>query len=186
MSDTLLSVPARARVMFRCESNRKRLYVGASFAVGLSLREELLSSRGFSDPTARFLVELDRKVDAVLSLLRQNTLQKSFPYEGRALRLGVPGFSLVCDFPLAEGQVLEVLLFLGDAQELIVSALAKVETEIAVCTPDDAREALSLSSGERSYELSFLEMDEEDREGLIRHVFVEERRRIRRSRFPAD
>ncbi|MDR1489369.1 MAG: hypothetical protein LBS65_02625 [Desulfovibrio sp.] len=184
MSDTLLSVPARARVMFRCESGRKRLYAGASFAAGLGLREEFLSSRGFSDPTARFLVELDRKVDAVLSLLRQNAMQKVFPHEGRVLRLGVREFSLSCAHTLAEGQELEMLIFLGDAQERIISALVKVDKEVTACLPDDTREDGALPTGERQYELSFLDMDEEDREGLIRSVFAEERRRIRRSRFP--
>jgi hypothetical protein len=183
-SDTLLSVPARAHVMFRYENSRKRLYAGVSFAAGSVLREELLSGRGFSDPTARFLVELDRKVDAVLSLLRQNALQKVFPHEGRALRLGVPGFSLSCAQILAEGQELEVLIFLGDVRERIIPALARVEKEGAVCFPDDAQKARSLLSEERPYELSFVDMDEEDREGLIRYVFAEERRRIRRSRFP--
>ncbi|MDR0828250.1 MAG: hypothetical protein LBN33_10355 [Desulfovibrio sp.] len=182
---SLLSVPAHAVVMFRKDSRPQRLYGGAAPPASLTLREEFLSSRTFPDPAARFLVELDRKVDAILSLLQREVLQNDFPHSGRALRLGASGLILDCEAPLAPGIYLELLLFLSECPERILAFLARVDKEIplAVFAAEYENEEFFLQpqSG-HVYELSFLDMESEEREGLIRFVFAQERRRIRRRR----
>jgi hypothetical protein len=172
MSDCL-SVSTMVRAMFRRarDEHSPRLYAGAGPSPTAGLREEMLASAR-PDLTLRFLAEMDRKLDALLSLMQREILHSDFPLEGHVVRISAGRLVLECAQPLAPGEYLEILLLLEQYPMLVVSLLGRVEEEVPALTgPPNLAHAICVVT-----------VEEDDREHIIRFVFAEERKRIRREK----
>lgn len=172
MTGRFLTVPTLIRAMFRLagDENAPRMYKGA-IAPGAGMRDELIASCRQGDLVPRFLAEMDRKLDAVLTLLQRESLVSEFPHEGHVVELSGGHGVLECAFALERGAYLELLLLLDEFPLRIVSVIARVE---------EKREARALTGPPAGvYALRFIRVDAEDREAVIRFVFSEDRKRIR-------
>ena len=176
-----LSVPtllkARFRMVEHAESARywtRRKASGGSSA----LRDELLSTSRLSDELTRFLVEMDRKLDIILSFVEQENMLDDFPLEGKAVQLSGAGVVLETRELLSPGDHMELLLILEELPMRMVSVIAAVQD-----APD-----IPVISGPRNipYRAVFAALDEEDRENIIQYVFQEDRRRIRTQKNEAE
>ena len=177
MSNNFLIVNTLIRGRFRLADNADtpRLYTGALPSTTAGLREELLSNTSRQpELLIRFLAEMDRKLDAVLTLMQSESLALEFPNEAHIVQLS--GYALVmeCGHEMREGDFLEFLVMLEEYPLRIVSVLAQVEHKTpAIILP---------GIHSHSYSLNFIKIEEDDREAVIRFVFSEERKRIRQQR----
>ncbi|MDL2279453.1 PilZ domain-containing protein [Desulfovibrio sp. OttesenSCG-928-G11] len=176
MCAAFLSVSTMVRAMFRVVEGPEapRMYTGSGALPSAVLREEMLASNTRSDALLRFLAEMDRKLDTLLSLMRRESLHDDFPLQGHIVTLSGAGARLESPAELADETFMEVLLLMESGFPNIISLLA----------------AARLSKDERAltgapnhvYDLDFLILEQDDREHIIRFVFGEERKRIRRNR----
>lgn len=181
MTTQFLTVPTLIRAMFRVAGGEDapRMYKGstasgASGAPGSGMRDELLASCRQGDLLPRFLAEMDRKLDAVLALMRRESLASEFPYEGHVVELSGGHGVLECAQGLEKGAYLELLLMLDEFPLRIISVIAEVERQ---------RETRALTGPPAAvYTLRFVRMDAEEREAVIRFVFSEDRKRIRQQK----
>lgn len=172
MPAQLLTIPTCIRAMFRLtdDENSPRIYKGMTTPGG-GMRDDLLASGRQSDQMLRFLVEMDRKLDAVLALLQRESLVSDFPHTGRVVTLSGAQGILECGCELRSHAYLELLLLLDEFPMRIVSLVARVE---------ERRQTMARTvSSAGVYALRFVRVDEEDRETIIRFVFSEDRKRIR-------
>lgn len=170
----IVSTMTRCRFRMVTDAGSPQLYTGASPSPTAALREELLSATRQQEMVLRFLAEIDRKLDAVLSLLQTETLVREFPHEGHVVELGGNSLRFECDKELEQGSPVEILVMLEEYPLRIVSILAEVAQKESAC-------ALPCMHA-WSYALRFLSISEDDREAVIRFVFGEERKRIRRQK----
>ena len=180
MSDQFLSVPTMITGRFRMvpAADSPRLCTGFAHAGSAALREEALINSRQNDAMMRFLVEMDRKLDAVMSLLQRESLIADFPDEGRIVQLGGSGLVLECRRPLQPGEHMELLLLLEELPLRLLSVIAHVEA----LQPGDAL----TGAPNKAYAMTYTCMGEEDREAIIRFVFSENRKLIRQQRIGED
>lgn len=179
MPAQFLTIPTCIRVMFRLtdDENSPRIYKGMTTPGG-GMRDDLLASGRQSDQVLRFLVEMDRKLDAVLALLQRESLVSDFPHTGRIVTLSGAHGILECGHELPSHAYLELLLLLDEFPMRIVSLVARVE---------ERRQAMARTvSSAGVYALRFVRVDEADRETIIRFVFSEDRKRIRQRKSDPD
>ena len=174
MPDESVSVPTLLRGRFRRAQGRRPLesFAGVRGRTADGVREELFANSRLPEALLRFLIAMDRKLDAILAHLQEESLAGEFPGEGQIVELSGTGLVLECAESFAPGQPLELLLLLKEFPLRVVPVLAAVDEKRA--TPALAGPAASV------YALTYLSVEEEDREAIIRHVFSEDRKRIRR------
>lgn len=176
MSDSYLTVPTLIRGRFRRvrDAEAPRIYRGAPPSPTAAIREELLAGSRQSELQIRFLAEMDRKLDAVLTLLQRDSLARDFPEEGHIVALSGHGLVMECNNDLPVGSYAELLILLEEYPMRIVSTLSRVEgSRAAGVLPDMHGHAC---------DMTYAAIAEEDRDAVIRFVFSEERKRIRQSK----
>ena len=180
MSDQFLSVPTMITGRFRMvpEADSPRLCTGFAHAGNAALREEALMHSRQNDAMMRFLVEMDRKLDAIMGLLQRESLHVDFPDEGRVVHLGGSGLVFECRRPLRQGEHMELLLLLEELPLRLLSVIAHVESPL----PD----APLTGAPNKAYAMTYTCMQEEDREAIIRFVFSENRKIIRQRKIGDD
>jgi hypothetical protein len=157
--------------MFRmAEEGEEQLCPVAPPAADAHARSE--GMRRLPDVVARFLSDMDRKLDAILGLLQRESLARDFPHQGRVTRISAEQVVLECREPLAPGDLLELALMRDHAP--LASGIARV---------DGARQrSVDGGSAPGAYDVSFVRLRADDREAIIRCIFQENRRIIRQSR----
>lgn len=171
-----LKVPVMVRALFRTAEgpDAPRLYSGAPASPASNLREELLAASARPEILLRFVAEMDRKLDALLSYMQRESLQEDFPLHGHVTELSGAGARLESPEKLGAEGWLELLLLLEEYPMRVVSVLAAFA---------EARgQAPRVGRDNGVYDISFLRLEEEDREHIIRFVFGVERKRIRRDK----
>ncbi|MCL1939589.1 MAG: hypothetical protein FWG04_02880 [Desulfovibrionaceae bacterium] len=177
MSDRYLTIPTLIRGRLRkatLGAQTPRMYRGTLLSPTADIREELLTNSRQPEIMLRFLAEMDRKLDAVLSLLQSESLAQEFPEEGHIVELSGQGLVLECNAELSTGSYIELLLRLEEYPIRMVSTLSRVERPRPVAILPDMHS--------HAYDVTYTSIAEEDREAVIRFVFSEERKRIRQSK----
>ena len=167
-----LSVPTLLKAHFRKIKDATSARCRSARALAASSqREELLAASRLSEDLVRFLLEMDRKLDIILSFMEQKSRLEEFPLEGRVVELSGAGLVLETHEPLLAGDHMELLLILDDLPLRMVSLVACVEKVLPAAAEAEGRGA--------AYGIGFVSVDAEDREAVIQYVFQEDRRRIR-------
>jgi hypothetical protein len=138
-----------------------------------------------------FLLEMDRKLDAILGCLHRESLRETFPGEGWITALSADHLTLETTSPLDGGGQLELALILEEFPPRVVVVTATVEAETAKSPPGtgpvpkktgteaEGTAADPEGAGLRAFRLAYACAREEDQETLIRCIFQEERRLLR-------
>lgn len=170
MSETSLIVPTLFKARFRrVDKNALPRWCGVGGDYSFKKDAMALARQ---DTTMRFLLEMDRKLDTILSLLQTASLEEDFPHKGYVLELGASRLVLECREKLEPGEHMELLLMLGGYPMRMLSVMGTADAETA------APRLVDKSS--RTYAVSYECLSEEDRDGVIAFIFQEDRKRIRR------
>ena len=124
-------------------------------------------SRQNGDVILRFLLEMDRKLDAIMAMLQRESLAADFPMQGHIVELGGEGLVLRCEERLEESAHLEILLQ-PDPPLRMMSVMAQVQ---------GLHGARGAAAGD--YNATYTCLSEYDRDAMIGFIFSEERKRIR-------
>ncbi len=179
MTQQYVSVPVMVKAMYRpVAPGEPQLCADRAASEGLGLREEIAAKSGRQDPVLRLLTEMDRKLDAILGHLQRDDLRNDFPLDAVVVRLGGDALHLECREPLLPGDLLELVLLLEEFPLNMASCIAEVERKL----PNPP-----VSGNDKTpFALSYVGLREGDKENIIRHVFQEERKRIRRLKSEED
>jgi hypothetical protein len=184
-----ISVPTRILGRFRAATEADPPRSGPDFrAAALRLREMPAALRP-PEALLDFLLEMDRKLDAILGCLHRESLREIFPGEGWITALSATRLTLETTSPLNGGDRLELALLLEEFPPRMAVVAATVEAETAKNPPgpgagpgaeETSTEAERTAAGLRTFRLAYACAREEDQETLIRFIFQEERRLLRR------
>jgi len=141
-----------------------------TFSAGAS-REEFAVASPLPDAVNRFLLQMDAKLDALLATLHSSSLSQDFPHTMEILSLSAARLQFSTDMPLAKGDWLEVLIKFRETE---ITTAAGIGTVLERNINKD---------GIPVFTFAFTRIEEEEREKIIRHVFMEERRMLRAARL---
>ena len=133
-------------------------------------REEFLAASTLPDAVNKFLLQLDTKMDALLTALYSSSLEQDFPHAMEILTISAAKLDFTTTLPLAPGDWLETVIYFGQA-----GTTASGIGNITARNVD--------RDGKPVFALSFTRIQEEEREKIIRYVFKEERRLLRETRL---
>ena len=133
-------------------------------------REEFLASSHLPDVVNRFFCQMDMKLDAILAGMQSGKLECDFPHDMTVSSISASELLFTSETPVAPGDWLEIVLFLGQSGLFAASGIGQVK--------DMARER----SG-NVFSFSFSRLAEGEREKIIRFVFSEERKALREKRL---
>lgn len=134
-------------------------------------REEFMAASTLPDAVAKFLFQLDEKVDAILAGMQAPSLEQDFPYSMEIHRLSAGGFEFTSVSPLAPGDWLEVVIVFRQAGLATAAGIGEITARRVE------------KGGTPVFSFAFSRIQEEEREKIIRYVFKEERRLLRESRL---
>lgn len=118
-----------------------------------------------------FLIQMDEKLDQILSLLSIGKDKKRPFEEGLGLNISGSGMHMRVPKPLESGQIIHARFFLTKSPFLFMDVFGEVVRVIP-----------SEEKGEKTYELGieFLDLNEHDRDRIITAVFQKQRQTIRK------
>lgn len=123
------------------------------------------------DPVFTYLKIIDRKLDLVLDILREKT-EENLHYKTEVLdvNLSASGIKFGSEFPMNEGDFVELIIVLPVYPYMRISALCKVIR----C------ESVS-ENNQKKYEISlhYVVINESDRDKLIKYILMKEREFLR-------
>lgn len=172
MSDQSLTVPTLFKARYR-KVDATALPRWCGNTGDPSFRQDA-AALARQDSTMRFLVEMDRKLDAILSLLQSASIEEDFPHQGYVLELSASQLTLECPEKLKQGDHLELLLMMGGYPVRMLSVMGKVGEG------EDVEKLVGEAS--RAYKIRYECLSGEDRDSIIAFIFQEDRRRIRRQK----
>lgn len=135
-----------------------------------SFTPQNLGGSHLPEPLLEFLLSLDAKLDQLLSLASQRSIEQDFPLGGSVIELSAAGLTFVSSEPFAPGQRVEIVLTLSHAPLRMAGALGEVVR-------------VEQAGGEHRYALEFTAIRDRDREAIVQFVFQEERAQIRESKW---
>lgn len=127
--------------------------------------EELKNSH-LPEAMVSFLLNMNAKLDAVLSHLKLDQLEADFPDAIEVIELSGSQLTVKNTMALQTGTSAELLVFLSDFPLSVASTIGTV-----------------VNADATSATIEFDRINAEDREKIVHHVFVEERRQIRTQRL---
>ncbi len=133
-------------------------------------REEFMEQARLPETVAAFLCRMDTKLDAILAALHAEKLEQDFPHPLEVLEISAQQLLLRSPLPLAQGDCLEVVLQLGQADFVTASGIGSIN-------------AMRRAASGTVFDFRFTRLPEEEREKIIRFVFQEERKALREKRL---
>lgn len=121
---------------------------------------------GLPEGLMDFLLEMDAKLDQILVGQRQDQLRQDYPLDLDIQEISGAGVRFSCAEPLAEDQVLELVMVLNQYPLRLAAAVGRVRGE---------------EGGLRRFEFTFIR--EHDLEAIVQFVFQEQREEIRNRKW---
>ncbi|MCM0754460.1 PilZ domain-containing protein [Desulfovibrio aminophilus] len=125
-----------------------------------------LSTTSMPEGLVDFLVEMDTKLDQILAGQRQDLIRQDFPLELDVREISGAGVRFRSEEPLADGQILEVVIVLTQFPLRLASAIGRVR---------------GIEDGLHRFE--FTHIREHDLESIVQFVFQEQREEIRNRKW---
>lgn len=135
-------------------------------------REEFLAVSPLPEAVNKFLVQIDEKMDMLLSALHSSSVEQDFPHAMEIFSISAGALQFASALPLAVGDWLEVLVNFGQAGVVTAAGIGHIT----------ARE-VNPNAAATVFSFSFTRIQEEEREKIMRYVFKEERRLLRETRL---
>ncbi|WP_462325900.1 PilZ domain-containing protein [Desulfoplanes sp.] len=141
------------------------------FATGVDHLKDDLQKTSLPDPLLDYLESMNAKLDTILGLLHQSSIQTEYPLTATVTQISGAGVQFTSDHDLQTGIHLEMVITLSRFPLYlinVVGAITRKET-----APD----------GKDLYVFGFTAIRDNDREAIIQYVFREQREMIRGERL---
>ncbi len=139
---------------------------GGGFASSAA-RDAFQNNAHLPEEVTRFLVAMDLKLDALLTALMEDALARDFPHPMDILTISAGGIRFTAAEPLAPGDFIELFFQITHPFFSVVSGIGQVVKKTD--TPPGSL-----------YDLTFTRLEDEAKEKIIRLVFHEERKILRK------
>ncbi|OBQ55687.1 hypothetical protein [Halodesulfovibrio spirochaetisodalis] len=160
-----ISLYLKGRMRLLTDKDEPSRFSGFGLSDSANDVEELTNSHT-PEAMVSFLLNMNAKLDAILSHLKHDQLEEDFPNRIEILELSGSQVTVRNTNGLSEGAHLELLIFLSDFPLSVAGACGKV-----------------IKADPKTATIEFGRISAEDREKIVHHVFVEERRQIRTQRL---
>lgn len=167
---SFLRVPVRLKALARVVEHKESLPLFSGFgSMGNSDASKLKNSKLQPD-LIDFLLDMNSKLDMILSFSSQEKLKEDFPEELNVNDLSGAGIRFSSSSPMREGQYLEIVLVLGQFPLQLAGAVGKV-IRCKDCDSDS------------TWALEFKKINEFDQEKIVQFVFKQQRANIRNEKW---
>lgn len=158
---------ANARIMQSLDS--PQLFTGDATAP-ISAREDIFRKSKLPEELTSFLTEMDRKLDRVLAMLSQETMQNDFSIDIQVMELSGAGikFRTSDRYGLAPNMPMEIVMQLSQVPLRMAGSKGRIL---------DREEDTGL------YRFEFVDMRGTDMEAIVQFVFQQQREQIRNSKM---
>lgn len=136
--------------------------------------EEALRNSKLPDALIQFLIEMDSKLNAILSHLSRESLEDDFPYKLDVTEVSGAGVQVVTDLEFSQDEHLEVVLILSQLPLRLAGAVGRILR---------VEQNTSSVPGAYSIAVEFIRISSPDLDAVIRYVVQEERRQIRTEKW---
>lgn len=133
---------------------------------------QTLQETRLPEALVQFLLDMDRKLQAILGLLGRDQLLEDFPLKSTVLEISGAGVRLHCEDPLPLDKPMEIVIALSQLPLRLAGAIGK-----AVRLDKDEE------SQAESYAFEFTRIREIELDAIIGFVLQEERRHIRERKW---
>jgi hypothetical protein len=137
-------------------------------------REEFMAASTLPEAVNGFLCQLDMKMDALLAGMWHSALDQDFPHRMEILSLSASSLEFTATQPLALGNWLEIIIHFKQMGMFTAAGIGNITAQ---GTQKD---------GAPVFAFAFTRILEEEREKIIKHVFQEERRLLRKTRLDIE
>lgn len=165
---TFSRVPIRlkgyARIMQSVES--PQIFTGDAVS-NESRQEDLFRNSKLPEDLNKFLMEMDRKIDRVLSLLSKENLRSDFPMDIEIMELSAAGVKFRSKTPIDLNIPMEIVMLLSHVPLRMAGSKGRI---------------LGIEDESDLYRLEFVNTRSSDMEAIVQFVFQQQREQIRNSK----
>ncbi len=133
------------------------------FSQGINSLKDELQQTSVPAPLLDYLEAMNAKLDTILGLLHQTSIEQEYPITGTVTQLSGAGVHFTTDHELHPDDPLELVITLSRFPLYLVNAVGSITRLQPV------------SEGTAVWALEFTSIRDNDREAIIQHVFREQR-----------
>jgi len=164
---TFLRIPTNLHGRMRILSSERELQLFREAPItSTSVSSMDLKAAGINEALISALQAMDRKLDLLIGIHSQDSLQEDFPHLLEVVEISGAGVKIACPYPLAIGQNVEVVITLTQLPVRLAGALARVIREEAL-------------DGRQIWALDFTRIRDRDLETIVQFVFQTQRDELR-------
>jgi len=160
-----ISLYLKGRLRLLTDKDEPSRFSGFGLSDSAADAEELTNSHT-PEAMVSFLLNMNAKLDAILSHLKHDQLEMDFPTPIEVIELSGADLTIKNTHGLTEGTHIELLVFLSDFPLSVAGTCGRIS-----------------KADNQTATVEFDRISAEDREKIVHHVFVEERRQIRTQRL---
>jgi len=160
-----ISLYLKGRLRLLKDKDEPSRFSGFGLSDSAADAEELTNSHT-PEAMVSFLLNMNAKLDAILSHLKHDQLEMDFPSPIEVIELSGADLTIKNTHGLTEGTHIELLVFLSDFPLSVAGTCGRIS-----------------KADNQTATVEFDRISAEDREKIVHHVFVEERRQIRTQRL---
>jgi hypothetical protein len=164
---TFLRIPTnlRGRMRLVASDNELQLFREAPFASSSVITAELKNA-GLSEALIAALQTIDHKLDMLVGIHTQDSLQIDFPHMVEVLEISGAGVKLVSSYPLAVDQTLELVITLTQLPVRMAGSIGRVTRA-------------EVLDGRQLWAVDFTKIRDRDLESIVQFVFQTQRDELR-------
>jgi hypothetical protein len=156
---------AQARVMESLDS--PQLFTGDAMPQPIT-REDFVHKSKLPEEVTGFLVEMDRKLDQIISMLGQDTFKADFSLPVEVMEISAAGVKFRSASRFKPGDALELIIYLSQTPLRLAGSKGRILDQ----EPDTGL-----------YRFEFVDLRGSDMEAIVQFVFKEQREQIRNSKL---
>ncbi|OIQ48885.1 PilZ domain protein [Pseudodesulfovibrio hydrargyri] len=156
---------AQARIMESLDS--PQLFTGESMTQPIT-REDFVKKSKLPEEVTGFLVEMDRKLDQIISMLGQDTFKMDFSLPVEVMEISAAGVKFRSARQFHPGDALELIIYLSQTPLRLAGSKGRILDQ----EPDTGL-----------YRFEFVDLRGSDMEAIVQFVFKEQREQIRNSKM---
>lgn len=164
---TFLRIPTNLHGRMRFLSSGKELQLFREAPItSTSVSSMDLKAAGVNEALISALQAMDRKLDMLIGIHSQDSLQEDFPHLLEVVEISGAGVKIACAYPLTIGLYVEVVITMTQLPVRLAGALARVVRE-------------ETFDGRQIWALDFTRIRDRDLETIVQFVFQTQRDELR-------